>query len=194
MGLLLAWQGTSVVLKTLPQALPRAEEIGLDSRVLFFTLVISLLSGIIFGLAPALKLWRTDVQKALKEGGRGSSEARQRVQNVFVMLEMAMALVLLVGAGLMVRSLARLWSVDPGFNTHNVLTFNVAFPSSMGSDPQVIRRTLRELNDQLSALPNDIGAVLSDGARLYESHGPSFTARSLHRRTGHGAHIWRCSD
>ena len=164
LGLLLAWQGTSLVLKTLPQALPRADEIGLDSRVLLFTLFISLLSGIIFGLAPALKLWRTDVQKALKEGGRGSSEARQRAQSIFVMLEMAMALVLLVGAGLMVRSLARLWSVDPGFNTHNMLSFDVAFPSSMGSDPQAIRRTLRELSDQLNTMPSVQSASLNGGS------------------------------
>jgi len=165
LGLLLAWQGTSVVLRKLPQALPRSAEIGLDSRVLFFTLVISLLSGIIFGLAPAFKLWRTDVQRSLKEGGRGTSEARQRAQNIFVMLEMALALVLLVGAGLMVRSLARLWSVDPGFNTHNVLTFNVAFPSSMGTDPTAIRRTLRELSDQLRALPG-VQAVSLNGGSL----------------------------
>jgi len=88
-----------------------------------FTMIISLLAGIIFGLVPALKTSRHDVNSTLKEGGRGIGVERHRTQSVFVVVEMALSLVLLVGAGLMIRSLTRLWSVDPGFNPRNVLTF-----------------------------------------------------------------------
>ncbi len=114
LGLAIAYWGTRAALGILPTALPRASEIGLDHRVLAFTLFISLLAGIFFGLAPALKVSRPDLQRTLKEGGRGTSAAKQRAQGVFVVLEMAMALVLLAGAGLMIRSLSAVWSVNPG--------------------------------------------------------------------------------
>src|SRR5580704_9528601 len=109
LGVLLAFWGTKAVLATLPGALPRANEVSLDSRVLLFTLALSLFAGIIFGLAPALKTSRVNLEEILKESGRGLSGARQRLQGVFVAGEVAMALVLLVGAGLMVRSLGALW-------------------------------------------------------------------------------------
>src|SRR5439155_2988351 len=113
----------------LPGALPRANEVSLDSRVLFFTMALSLFSGIVFGLAPALKTSRVDLQEILKESGRGLSGARHRLQGVFVAVEVAMALVLLVGAGLMVRSLAALWRINPGFNPSHAVTFSLSLPS-----------------------------------------------------------------
>ena len=115
-GVLIAAWGTRAALGILPSALPRVEEIGLDLRVLAFSGIISLLAGILFGLIPALKMSRADVNESLKEGGRSGSGVRHRALSVFVMSEMAMAVVLLVGAGLMVRSLTKLWRVDPGFN------------------------------------------------------------------------------
>ena len=140
--------------KLLPEALPRADEIGLDYRVLLFTMAISLLSGTLFGLVPALKSSQADPQTALKEGGRGGSATRHRAQSVFVIVEMAMALVLLIGAGLMVRSLARLWSVDPGFNPRNVLTFGYTLPPSMiNGNPDAIRAAYRNFDDRLAATP-----------------------------------------
>ena len=154
LGLLLAVSGTHAGLKLLPEALPRADEIGLDLRVLLFTTAISLLAGTLFGLAPALKSSQADPQTALKEGGRGASGIRHRAQSVFVITEMAMALVLLIGAGLMVRSLARLWSVDPGFNPRNVLTFGYTLPPSMiNGNPDTIRAAYRSFDDQLAATP-----------------------------------------
>src|SRR6266576_5232019 len=114
-GLLLAKWGTRAILAALPAALPRSEEIGIDAHVLLFTIGISFLTGIFFGLVPAIKTLRPDMHETLKEGGRGSSGARHRTQSVFVIVEMAMALVLLIGAGLMIRSLAALWRVNPGF-------------------------------------------------------------------------------
>src|SRR5271167_4554152 len=119
-GLLLAKWGTRAILAALPETLPRTEEIGIDGHVLFFTLGISVLTGIVFGLVPALKTMRPDMHETLKEGGRGSSGARHRTQSVFVAVEMAMAVVLLIGAGLMIRSLAALWNVNPGFDPRNV--------------------------------------------------------------------------
>jgi predicted permease len=153
-GLILAAWGTQAALSLLPESLPRAEEVGLDGRVLMFTLVVSVLAGVLFGLAPALRTARPNVQETLKEGGRGASAARQSAQNVFVVLELAMALVLLVGAGLMIRSLARLWSVNPGFNPKNVLYFNVALqPSLNQATPDAIRSDLRRLHDTLATIP-----------------------------------------
>jgi len=154
LGLLLAHWGTHAALGALPAELPRAAEIQLDSHVLFFTLAISLLAGILFGLAPALKIAHLRLHDTLKESGRGTSGARLRTQGVFVVVEMAMALVLLVGAGLMIRTLTRLWDVNPGFESKNVLTFSVSFPPSMTTaSPDAIRAAVRELDEKLSSIP-----------------------------------------
>lgn len=154
LGLLLAAWGTRAALGILPTALPRAEEIGLDTRVLFFTLAISLLAGIFFGLAPALRVSPSKLHDSLKEGGRGLSGNKHRVQGIFVVAEMAMALVLLAGAGLMIRSLTRLWSVDPGFNPQNVLTVGLTLPQSMmTASPDAIRAALRAFDNKIASIP-----------------------------------------
>ena len=141
-------------MSVLPTALPRTEEIGLDLRVLFFTLAISLLAGILFGLVPALKMSPSRLQETLKEGGRGMSGGRHRVQGAFVVAEMAMALVLLAGAGLMIRSLTRLWGVDPGFNSRNVLTVGLTLPQSMmAASPDAIRAAFREFDHKIASIP-----------------------------------------
>jgi predicted permease len=154
LGLLLAAWGTRAALSVLPTALPRAQEIGLDTRVLLFTLAISLLAGVFFGLAPALKMSPGNLQDTLKESGRGASGTRHRVQGIFVVVEMAMALVLLAGAGLMIRSLTRLWDVDPGFNPGNVLTVGVSLPPTMmTATPDAIRAAFREVDDKVASIP-----------------------------------------
>ena len=102
--------------------------------MLLFTLVASALAGIVFGLVPALKTSRTHVSTTLNEFGRSVAGTRSRAQSAFVVVEMALALVLLVGAGLMVRTLMRLWSLDPGFNAHNVLSFVVSMPPSANQE------------------------------------------------------------
>jgi predicted permease len=127
-GLLFALWAMKAALAVIPEALPRTDEIGLDGRVLFFTLAVSLLVGIAFGLVPSLKTSRPDLQESLKEGGRGSSGTRLRAQNIFVAVEMALAVVLLAGAGLMVRSLAGLANVNPGFDPQHVVEFGVGRP------------------------------------------------------------------
>jgi predicted permease len=154
LGLLLAAWGTRAALGVLPSALPRAEQVGLDSHVLFFTIGISLLVGVLFGLTPALKTAQPDLHETLKQGGRGASGTQHRAQGVFVVVEMALALVLLIGAGLTLRSLANLWNVDPGFSPHNVLTFGLSFPPSMmNAPPDTIRAAFRDFDDKLAAIP-----------------------------------------
>jgi len=164
LGLLLAWQGTRAVLAILPNALPRAHEISMDLQVMVFTLAISVFCGIAFGMAPALRTWRTNLQEILKEGGRGASAGRHRAQSIFVVVEMAMALVLVIGAGLTIRSLALLWNVNPGFNSRNVLTFSVALPPSLGDDPAKIRAALRQLHDQVRAVPGVEAVSIAGGS------------------------------
>jgi predicted permease len=154
LGLLLAARGTRAALGVLPTALPRAEEVGLDTRVLLFTLAISLLAGVLFGLAPALRMSRAKLQDSLRESGRGLSGPRHRVQSIFVVSEMAMALVLLAGAGLMIRSLARLSNVDAGFDPRNVLTVGVSLPPSMMSaPPDAIRAFFHVFDHKMASIP-----------------------------------------
>ena len=154
LGLFLAAWGTRAALGVLPAALPRAEQVGLDSHVLLFTAIISLLAGIVFGLTPAFKTARPDLHETLKQGGRGASGARSRTQSVFVVVEMALALVLLIGAGLTIRSLAKLWSINPGFSPQNVLTFGLSLPPSMmHAKPDAVRAAFRDFDERLAAVP-----------------------------------------
>ncbi len=165
MGLLLAFWGTKAVLATLPGALPRANEVSLDSRVLLFTLALSLFAGIIFGLAPALKTSRVNLEEILKESGRGLSGARQRLQGVFVAVEVAMALVLLVGAGLMVRSLAALWRVNPGFNPSHAITFSLSLPAGPTTNSAETRARLRHFDDKMHSIPGVQAVSVTLGSR-----------------------------
>ena len=165
LGLLAAGWFTQAALSALPATLPRAEEVSLDGRVLLFTFAVSLLTGALSGLAPAIKTSRRRLSERLKEGGRAMSGARARAQGVLVAVEMALALVLLVGAGLMIRSLNALWNVDPGFRSDNLLTFGLSLPPSLRTaSPDAIRANLRELSDKLNSTPGVRAASLSWGA------------------------------
>jgi predicted permease len=154
LGLLLAIWGRAGALRLVSDSLPRVQEVRLDGRVLAFTIVISLVSGILFGLAPALKILRPDLQMTLKEGARGTSGGRHRAQGVFVAIELSMAVVLLIGAGLMLRTLSRLWNVSPGFNPNHVLTFDIGLPPSADkATPAAIRASLLEVHNRLASIP-----------------------------------------
>jgi len=113
LGVVLAYWGAKAALAAVPNMLPRAENVGISGPVLLFTLTVSILAGVVFGMAPALRTSRTDVNGTLNQSGRSLVGSRHRAQAVFVTIEMAMALVLLVGAGLMIRTLVRLWNVTP---------------------------------------------------------------------------------
>src|SRR5262249_53193596 len=120
LGALLASVGVQAIVGHLSNQLPRASEITVDSRVLAFTLVISVLSGLITGLAPAWRLSRANVSDALKHVGRGADTGGRRTRSVLVVAEVALSLVLLAGAGLLLRSLWNLQRVDPGFDPKGV--------------------------------------------------------------------------
>jgi predicted permease len=164
LGLCLAIWGTQAGLQALPETLPRAQDVGLDKSVLLFTIVVSLVAGVIFGLAPALKTSRPNLQETLKESGRGLSGARHRAQGIFVVMEMAMALILLIGAGLMVRSLIGLWSVNPGFNPHGVLTFDVSLSPSLGINPETARAAILQMEQELKSVPGVESVSAAGGA------------------------------
>jgi putative ABC transport system permease protein len=134
-GLLLAFWGIDALGALIPENIPRANEIGIDARMLGFTLLVSLLTGLVFGLAPALQASRTDVNESLKEGMRGmtSSLGRNRLRSLLVVCEIALALMLLVGAGLLIRSFIRLQQVSPGFDPRSVMAAEVALPFQPGA-------------------------------------------------------------
>jgi predicted permease len=175
LGLLLAALGTRAALGALPTGLPRADEVGLDVRVLLFAAAVSLLTGVLAGLAPALKTSQWRLAETLKESGRGAGGGRHRAQGVLVAVEVALALVLLIGAGLMIRTLSALWSVDPGFRPDNVLTFGLSFPPSMRAlSPEGRRAALRDLSDRLNAMPGVKAASFSLLASLMQNGSSSF--------------------
>ena len=175
LGLVLAGWATRAALGVLPTALPRAEEVGLDPRVLFFTLFISLLTGTVSGLAPALKISHRRLSDTLKEGGRMAGSRRHRAQGILVAVEMALALLLLIGGGLMIRSLASAWNVDPGFRPENVLSFELSFPPSMSAaDEDTARASVRQLSDRLNAMPGVRAASFSWGALPLQSEDDLF--------------------
>jgi predicted permease len=164
LGLQFAAWATKAALAVIPEALPRTDEIGLDGRVLFFTLAISILVGIAFGVVPALKTSQPDLHESLKEGGRGSSGTRLRTQNVFVAVEMALAVVLLAGAGLMVRSLVGLANVNPGFDPRHVMEFGVSPSAARITTPAHIRETYREITARFEDVPGVAAASPLVGA------------------------------
>jgi len=164
-GLILAKWGTVAALMAVPKTVPRAEEIGLDFRVLLFTVLVSALTGIMFGLLPAIRMSRIDISGRLKDSGRAISGPRTRMQSALVMGEMAMALVLLVGAGLMCRTLMGLWKLDPGFDPRNVSLFLVTPPPSLvNQSPDAIHAALRQISATLHSVPGVEDVSLHDGA------------------------------
>jgi len=128
LGILLAAWGTAALVALSPDSLPRANEISFDWRVLMFTGAIALVTGIVFGLVPAIWSRRTNLTDTLKEGSRGSTSGHGRVRKTLVVAEVALSLILLVGAGLMLRSFAQLRQINPGFQTDHALTLRVSLP------------------------------------------------------------------
>jgi putative ABC transport system permease protein len=161
LALLVAFWVVDLVQAIVPDNLPRADEIGIDGRVFGFTLLVSLGAGAVFGLLPALQASNAPLNEALKEGGRGSSGSRRHhLRNLLVVSEVALALVLLVGAGLMLRSFIRLISVDPGLDPQNVLTADIMLPRGKYAPPQQAV-FFQRLLERLRAVPGvqSAGAV-----------------------------------
>ncbi len=165
LGLLLAWWGTKALIALSPPGLMDLRGVSVSLPVLAFTFALTLLTGIIFGLVPAVEATRFDLNDSLKEGGKniGGGSRTQRLRSLFVVTQVALALVLLVGAGLFMKSLSRLRSVDPGFNSKNLLTMRVNLPErKYDTDPKVLDFFSRAL-EQLRAIPGveSAGAINS---------------------------------
>ena len=153
-GLVLSIWLTDLLMSMLPEGAPRIEQIGIDYRVLTFALGVSALTGILFGIVPALQASKLDVTSALKEGGRsGEGHRRTSARSLLLIGEVALSLMLLVGAGLLIKSFLRLQEVRPGFNAHNVLIANLALQGPKYRDNQTCVEFFRQLNERLEAVP-----------------------------------------
>jgi len=153
LGLLTAYWGTGMALKALPDALPRVNEIKVDANVLLFTLVASIITGLVFGVTPALQASNPNLNEMLKEGGRSGSSGRQGLRSALVVAEIAISLVLLVGSGLLIRSFIALNRVNPGFDDRNLLTFDVSLSSKEFAEAPKVRRFFMQLLEKIEALP-----------------------------------------
>ncbi|HEY7914916.1 MAG TPA: ABC transporter permease [Blastocatellia bacterium] len=174
-GVLLALWGTDLLLSLNPQGIPRAQEIGMDLQVLGFALAVSTISGLLFGLAPALQASRPDLNENLKESGKSSSaSARGRyIRNTLVVAEVALALVLLVCAGLLIKSFSVLQTVAVGFNRENLLTFQLSLPPAQYQTGDNVFALQREASERLGQLPG-VSSVAAISHAPLAGGGPQF--------------------
>ena len=168
LGLLLALWGTDALMALAPENIPRMNEVGVDGRVFVVTLAISLLTGIVFGLIPAIHSSKPDLNEALKEGSRGSTGgvAGKRIRGVLVAVEVALSLVLLVGAGLMINSFLRLQSVNLGFNPDNVLAVPLSLSRSKYPEDHQQVAFYQSALERLQTLPGVLSAGATTGLPL----------------------------
>jgi putative ABC transport system permease protein len=188
-GLFLATWGVDLLKALSPANLPRMQDARLDGRVLMFTLLVSLLTSLVFGLIPALRAARADLNEALKEGGRGGDgPGRNRLRGALVVAEVAMAMALLVGAGLLINSFVRLQRVNPGFDPHQVLTLRVDLPEAKYREGRQIINFNQEFLRRVERLPGVRSAAMvfklplggSDASNRFEVEGqPSDKSRPL---------------
>ena len=164
LAVLLATWGAKLLVSFKPENLPRLDEIGVDARVLGFTFAVSLITGLLFGLLPAWNASRRSVSEALKEGGRSSTAggARQRLRNAFVVVELAVALVLLVGSGLLIKTFWKLRSVEPGFNPEHLITMRVELPETRYKTVEPQTRFRTQVLTGVNSLPAVQGAMVSE--------------------------------
>jgi putative ABC transport system permease protein len=168
LGLLLALWGTYALMALAPENIPRLNEVGVDARVFGFTLAVSLVTGIIFGLVPAVQASKPDLNEALKEGSRGSmgSAGGMRTRSVLVAVEVALSLVLLVGAGLMIKSFLRLQQMNLGFNPDNVLAVSLTLSNAKYPEDRQQAAFFQEALERLQTLPGIQSAGATTGLPL----------------------------
>jgi putative ABC transport system permease protein len=160
-GLTLAWWGVKALVALSPDNLPRLHEISLDGRVLLFTAALSVLTGLVFGLAPALQASKPDLQQTLKEGGLGATRGRHWLRNLLVVGEVAVAMMLLIGAGLMLNSFLQLQHVNPVISTDKLLSIELNLPATKYSKPAQAAAFYQELIRKVQTLPGVESASLS---------------------------------
>jgi putative ABC transport system permease protein len=183
LGLLMAVWLAGVIRVLAAGQLPRVETIALDGRVLFFTLLVAMLTGVTFGLAPALQAVRSDLNSALKDGTRSATGAiGQRLRSALVVVEIGMALVLLTGAGLMLKSFWKMQQVEPGFDTHNLLSVEMTLPASRYPDEKARRSFFERALAQVSTIPGVEGAALINNPPLGGRRGISIFPIEGHPR------------
>ncbi|HUX34239.1 MAG TPA: ABC transporter permease [Gemmatimonadaceae bacterium] len=158
-GLGLAVLGIDAVRRFAPATVPRVSEIGINLPVLAFTMLVSLAAPLVFGLVPALRAARVDPNVVLKEAGRGAAGATSfglghgRLRQLLIAAQVALSVVLLIGAGLLIRSYQRITDANPGFNPHNALSFRVALPAFKYRTPESVTAFYQQLDDRLRAIP-----------------------------------------
>ncbi len=163
LGLLVASWCTGAALAVLPSVLPSNADVQINGRVLLFSFALAVLTGVLFGFAPAFKAGGMSIQETLRQGGRGAVGARRRPQYILIVAEVALTLILLVGTGLMMRTLQNLWSAAPGFAPRNLLVFYTSLPPDRSSSPEKMRLVIHELNDLLRSLPGVEAAGVEAG-------------------------------
>jgi predicted permease len=166
LGVIVAAWGTRAALAIFPSSVPRALEVGVDTRVVIFATVVSILAGVLCGVAPAMRLSGWTLAETLKEGERRTGSARGKAQGAMVAVEVALAVVLLIGAGLMIRSISKLWRVDLGFRPGDNLisfAFNLS-PSLRGASTTAMRVKAHEVETRLKAVPGVRTVSFSSGA------------------------------
>ena len=161
-GVALASIGLRLLLAALPHSLPRSGNIGIHTPVLLFTALISIFVGILFGLAPALRCANPDVQGALQKASRGTATGRHHLLSRLVVLQFALTLVLMTGAGLLVRSIRKLWHVNPGFDTRQVISFQVGLSPSLASTSVRTRAAYQQLLARIRQVPGVEAADLTN--------------------------------
>jgi putative ABC transport system permease protein len=165
LGLILAVWGIKVLAAVSPNNAPRLNEVNLDARIVIFTLIVSLITAVLFGLVPALQTTKPDIAVTLKEGERAPSGGRRRhrIRNLIIISEVALTLVLLIGAGLLIRSFVRLLNVDAGFNAGNLLTTDIFLPWSKYQDANTQALFYQQVLDRLNKAPGveAVGAINS---------------------------------
>src|SRR5437867_2238030 len=162
LGVMLAYWGTNLITSYLPGGVPRLREADIDSTVFGFTLGLSLLAGVVFGMAPAWQASRANLTQSLQEGGRGSTGSRQRLRSALVVSEIALTLAVLVGAGLLIQSFWRLQQVDSGFDARNVLMMQISVKAGPGEGARVTD-FFEQLLQKVHSLPGVKSVAVSDG-------------------------------
>jgi predicted permease len=172
LGVMLAAVGIRPFVALWPGSLPRAGEVGLDWQVLLFAVAVSLASGALFGLAPALRAPARDLEPSLRAGGRTMTGSSRRLHSAFVIAEIALAMVLLASAGMLGRTLLRLYALDPGVNTRNILTSRMALAPATLASPAAIRAAWLEVLDRARQVPGVQSIAMVDTVPMREGNNP----------------------